>query len=141
VQAIKARPTSARHLTIFIADDDVDAIVTLATILRADGQNVGTCANPLIALEAIRQLKPDVCILDLKMPGKSGYDLAREIRDAQLDPQPLLIAVSGHYLQKTSEHLIARAAGFHHFVRKGSDTAELLEILDGVGGPRPPAAP
>jgi len=102
--------------------------MTLALVLRDEGYLVYTCANAHIALDAIRRERPDVCLLDIKMPGKSGYDLAREIVAAALVPEPVLIAISGHY-KKPPEQLMARAAGFRHFVPKGADPGQLLAIL------------
>jgi CheY-like chemotaxis protein len=134
MQGTKTRPQPKRRLKIFIADDNPDAIVMLAALLRDEGHAVDTCADARRALDAIRKFKPDVCILDIKMPGKSGYDLAREIRGARLSPEPVLIAVSGHY-KRPSEQLVARAAGFDRFIPKGtSEPAELLAILDGLSG-------
>lgn len=116
--------------------------MTLAALLRDEGHVVHTCANVHIALEAIRLHQPDVCILDIKMPGKSGYELAREIRAAELKPQPLLIAVSGHF-KRPSEQLVARASGFDHFFPKGTwQPSELLALLDTLAAPDsgPPSA-
>ena len=115
-------------LCIFIADDNPDAMLTLALLLRDEGYIVYTCANANIALDAIRRERPDVCLLDIKMPGKSGYDLARDIVAAALVPQPVLVAISGHY-KKPPEQLMARAVGFRHFIPKGADPGQLLAIL------------
>lgn len=102
----------------------------LAELLRQEGHVVHTCADARLAMAAIRQLQPDVCILDIKMPWKSGYELAREIRTANLQRPPLLIATSGHY-KKASEQLIARAAGFDHFIAKSAEPGQLLKLLEG----------
>ena len=128
--AVRTRTQQKRRLKVFVADDNPDAIVMLAALLRDEGYVVETCADARRALDAIRRCNPDACILDIKMPGKSGYELAREIRAAELSPEPLLIAVSGHY-KKPSEQLVARAAGFDHFVPKGTaEPADLLAILE-----------
>jgi CheY-like chemotaxis protein len=142
VQATHRRPLQKASLGIFIADDNPDAIMTLAALLRDEGHVVHTCANANIALDAIRQHRPDVCILDIKMPGKSGYDLVREIRAARLQPEPVLIAISGHF-KRPSEQLVARASGFDHFFPKGtSEPSELLALLDKLAAPDngPPSA-
>jgi len=131
VQARARNQADSKPLSIFIADDNPDVVMTLALLLRDEGYVVHTCANANIAMEAIRRERPDVCILDIKMPGKSGYDLAREIFGAGLVPEPVLIATSGHY-KKPPEQLMARAVGFRHFLAKGSDPAELLSILRGL---------
>ena len=86
MQANARNKVDKRPLCIFMADDNPDALMTLALVLRDEGYVVHTCANPNIALEAIRRERPDVCMLDVKMPGRSGYDLAREILAAGLVP-------------------------------------------------------
>jgi CheY-like chemotaxis protein len=131
VQARARKKASKKPLCIFIVDDDPDGIMTLAMLLRDEGYIVHTCANPHIAVNAVRGHQPDVCILDIKMPGKSGYDLAREILAAGVAPEPVLIAMSGHF-KKPSEQLLSRAVGFRHFVPKGGDPKQLLEILDAL---------
>jgi CheY-like chemotaxis protein len=135
------RRAQAKRLSIFIADDNPDAVLTLAELLRDEGYVVYTCASALLALDAIRTHQPDVCVLDVKMPGRSGYELARDIRAAKLTPDPVLIAISGHF-KRPSEQLVARAAGFDHFFPKGeSGPAELLAVLEALGSHRnPPAA-
>lgn len=133
MQATDRRAQPRRPLSIFLADDNPDAIMTLAALLREEGHVVHTCANARIALDAIRQHRPEVCILDIKMPGKSGYELAREIRAAKLSPMPVLVAISGHF-KRPSEQLVARASGFDHFFPKGtSQPAELLALLETLG--------
>lgn len=131
MQANARKRAPKKPLCIFVVDDNPDATITLAMLLRDEGYIVHTCANPHVALNAVRGHKPDVCVLDIKMPGKSGYDLAREILAAGLTPEPVLIAMSGHY-KKAAEQLMARAVGFRHFVPKGEDPKQLLEILDAL---------
>lgn len=132
MQAIARKTAAKKPLCIFLVDDDPDAILTLAVLLRDEGYIVHTCANPHIAMKAVREHQPDVCILDIKMPGKSGYDLAREILSAGFAPEPILIATSGHY-KKPSEQLLARSVGFRHFLPKGADPQQLLDILEALG--------
>jgi len=98
------------------------------------------CADPRRALETVVLYNPEVCVLDIAMPLLTGYDLARRIRAHKLNPQPILIALSAHYRNKTSELLVARAAGFDYAISKGSDPRELLALLDQLADPDPPAA-
>jgi CheY-like chemotaxis protein len=131
MQAIRHKTASKKPLAILVVEDNPDVILTRAMLLRDEGYIVHTCANPHIALETVCAHKPHVCILDIKMPGKSGYDVAREILAAGLVPEPVLIATSGHY-KKPAEQLMARAVGFRHFLPKGAEPKQLLEILDAL---------
>jgi DNA-binding response OmpR family regulator len=130
----------SRRLSIFIADDDIDTVSTLATILRDEGHVVVTAENTKVALEQIRDYKPDVCILDIVMPGKSGFDLAREVKNMNMPQRPIVIFISGVYT-RPSESLMAKSSiGFAHFIRKPADPVELLALLDRIASDRPTAA-
>src|SRR5687767_15712098 len=88
------RPT----LRILIADDDRDASLALATILRTEGHEAHIVLRGDEVLELDRFIRPDVLILDINLPGASGYALARNIRERRgRGIGPLLIAVSGQW--------------------------------------------
>jgi DNA-binding response OmpR family regulator len=128
-----------RRLSILIADDDVDAVLTLAAVLRDAGHVVHTCADPRIVVDAIQRYQPEICILDIVMPGKTGFSLAREINRMNLRKRPVLIALTGVFT-KPEHDIVAKGAGFDHFVRKGGEPSELLDLIDGLAGGEPPAA-
>src|SRR6185503_6991934 len=107
---------------------------TLATLLRDEGHVVHTCANARLVREAVERYKPDICLLDIVMPGKSGLEVAQELRALNLPQPPILIAMSAVYTL-TSEKVMTR--GFSHFIRKSADPSELLQLLDSIGGPAP----
>src|SRR4051812_14097168 len=75
----KARSVTLQALSILIADDDADTMLTLSELLRDEGHAVHTCADATVVLEALERYAPDVCILDIVMPRKTGFALAREI--------------------------------------------------------------
>jgi CheY-like chemotaxis protein len=140
VQAHKNSQTARRRcLSIFIADDNVDTVLTLSAILRDEGHVVHTCANGAIALDAIRRHKPDVCILDIVMPGKNGFAIAREVKAMNLPQRPRLIAISGVFVKQADKQL-AESAGFDHLITKPADSKELLDLLASIAGGDAPAA-
>src|SRR3982750_1863165 len=84
------------RLGILLVDDDVDTVMTLAEMLRDEGHIVHTCANARIVMEVIQRYKPDICLLDIVMPNKTGFTIAREIIAAITPPErPVLVAISG----------------------------------------------
>jgi len=119
---------SAPKLRILIADDDRDTVVTLGAILRDEGHEVHTVLRGDEVLDMDRLTRPDVVILDISMPGMSGYAVAREIRERRAPLAPLLIAVSGKWTQKSDE-LLAREVGFDHYLLKPCDAAQVLSLL------------
>ena len=130
----------SRRLSIFIADDDIDTVSTLATILRDEGHVVVTAESTRVALEQIRDYKPDVCILDIVMPGKSGFDLARELKNMNMPQCPIVIFISGVYTRPSESMMAKSSIGFAHFIRKPADPVELLALLDRIARDAPSTA-
>ena len=140
MQSTTSQPGKKRQLSILIADDNADTIATLGALLHGEGHIVHTCKDAGIAVESIWRYAPDVCILDVVMPGKSGYQIAREVRELRAPhwQQPVLIAISGEF-KKPSDQLLARAVGFDHFVAKGDDPNQLLNIINALAESDPPS--
>jgi len=65
---------------ILVADDDPDIIDLIASILRADHHDVVTASDGAQALEAAFRERPDVVIIDLKMPKTDGFEVIRRLR-------------------------------------------------------------
>ncbi|HEX5066220.1 MAG TPA: response regulator [Myxococcota bacterium] len=115
-----------RRLRILVADDDRDAVVTLAALLAHDGHQVREVYRGSEVLRLVREFVPDVALLDIGMPGMTGYDVAREIR-AVFGARPVLIAVTGW--KKASDRIAAKIAGFDHHLAKPFDPEALLALL------------
>jgi DNA-binding response OmpR family regulator len=119
-----------RTLRILIADDDRDASLTLATILRTEGHEAHIVLRGDEVLELDRFIRSDVLILDVNLPGASGYALARDIRERRGPAiSPLLIAISGKWT-KPSEKLLGKAVGFDHYLVKPYDPQEIVRLLE-----------
>lgn len=66
--------------TILIADDEPDILEIISFNLRLEGYDVITASNGNEAFESARKLKPDLIILDVMMPGKTGIEVCRLLR-------------------------------------------------------------
>jgi len=126
--ARKATPGGKTRLSILLADDNRDTVETLAAIFADEGHVVHTVVDAKRILDAVARYKPQVCILDLKMPEASGYAVGREIVEKYGDARPWLIAISGTWHGQT-DRLLARSIGFDHFFQKPADPQALLEVL------------
>lgn len=124
------RPTPVPALSILVADDETDTVQTLAAILADEGHAVHTITHGSLVMDAVRRFKPNVCILDIEMPGKDGYAVAREIVGEfdRKGPRPLLIAISGRWKSQTDKTL-ARMVGFDHFLIKPADPQAIIDLL------------
>jgi DNA-binding response OmpR family regulator len=130
MSAIPERRQAAAALRIVLVDDDRDTVDTLGAVLRTAGHQVyGVYAGHEV-LPAVRMLRPDAIILDIAVPGMSGFAVAQEIRHTFVDlRRPLMIAISGMW-KDSSDKVIARQVGFDHFLEKPCDPNELLQILE-----------
>lgn len=118
-----------KPLQIIVADDEPDTVLTLAAILKDAGYGVIEASRgPEVIAHAKRQ-KPDALILDIEMPGMSGYTVAREVREFYQVDTPLLICISGKWVGQT-DRMLADLAGFSHFIQKPCDPRVLLALLE-----------
>ena len=120
----------ARHrLRLLVADDDRDTATMMAAILRDEGDEVHTVLRGDEVLDVVRLFRPDAVILDLNLPGMSGYAIAHEIRERHGAVAPLLIAVSGVWKDAT-ERLAGKAMGFDHYLVKPCEPKQVLALLE-----------
>ena len=116
-------------LRVLIADDNADTLLTLSALLADEGHEIRTLADGTDVIELVRGFDPDVCILDIEMPGKDGFILARELRDRRAGDRPMLIAMSGVWV-RPSDRFLAIMVGFDHFFQKPADPQVLLRVLN-----------
>ena len=132
-EAQTAAPAAAgARRRILVVDDNVDAALSLAEVLRSLGHSVATAHDSHDALAQAAQAWPDVFILDIGLPDIDGYALARRLRDAAAKRADrrgaTLLALTGY--GQAHDRVLAKSAGFdHHFV-KPVDLAPLVEIIE-----------
>ena len=76
---------------VFLLDDDDLIVSMLARALKGEGYEVFTETAPEGALERIRSLAPDITMLDIKLPGKSGIEILQEIMEQEVKTQVLML--------------------------------------------------
>ena len=135
VSAASATPKEGRaaapggSLKVMVVDDNADAAHTLSRLVEALGHRVLVEHDARTALARARSEAPDVCLLDIGLPGMDGRELARCLRAQPETAHALLVAVTGYGQDRQG----IMDAGFdHHFV-KPLDTAQLVGVLDGAG--------
>lgn len=112
--------------SILVVDDDRDNVESLAMMLRIWGHDVRAAKSGAEALVLVNGWTPDVAVLDLAMPGMTGYELAPRLREA-CGSGLMLVAVSGY--GDSSHHERALAAGFDRCLLKPIDLEELTGLL------------
>lgn len=114
-------------IRVVIADDDRDTVLTLTALLRDAGYETRAVYSGQDVEEVAWSFGADAVLLDIGMPGKSGYEVARALREKHGATVPLLIAVTGW--KQSSDRLLAQLAGFHHHVPKPYDAQHILTLL------------
>jgi len=112
---------------IVIADDNVDAAVSLELLLRSFGQDTRIAYDGITAIDAVAQFRPQLVILDLGMPLLDGYEVARRLRALPNGAALTLIAVTG-WGQSTDRQRALQAGFDHHLVKPVSEMV-LRELL------------
>lgn len=115
-------------LRVLVVDDEPDAVHSLTAVLRAEGHCARGFSSGKEALAALADFRPEVAILDVSMPDMSGWDLAKQIRQAMGRDSPLLVALTGQYT-RDGDKALAREAGFDHYFYKPCDPSVLLTLL------------
>jgi CheY-like chemotaxis protein len=123
-----SQATPARtSLYVLVVDDDRDALLSLAELLKLSGHQVQTAHTGLGAVVATRDFNPDVVLLDIGLPEIDGYEAARRIRQLPEHKQTMLIAMSG--FGQEADRQQSQKAGFDHHLVKPTDFGTVLEIL------------
>lgn len=134
-----ASPTAPRR--ILIADDNLDALESLAILLECDGHEVCKAADGAAAVQLAASWQPDLALLDIGMPALDGYEVARRIRAQPWGQSIVLIALSGW--GQSEDVRRSTEAGFNlHLVKplNFDAFADVLSQLSGKQRPRPSSA-
>ncbi len=112
---------------VLLIEDEQNIIEAVSFILSRDGWEVKTHSNGHDAIDAVRSRAPDIVILDVMLPGKSGFDILREIRaDEAFSGLPVLM-LSARGQAKDVE--MAEHAGANQYMTKPFSNAEVLDAV------------
>ncbi|MGH8206203.1 MAG: PAS domain-containing protein [Steroidobacteraceae bacterium] len=125
--APRLRPEISRGCKVLIADDNRDSAESLALVMRMWGYQVCVAHSGTAALQVGARERPEAFILDIGMPGMSGYDVARAIRAEPWGGSVLLLAVTGWGQYEDVER--ALQAGFDEHMTKPVDPARVDALL------------
>jgi signal transduction histidine kinase len=119
------KPLAQRRM--LVVDDNNDAALTLAALLRLNGAQIETAHDGPDALAAADRFQPEAVLLDLGMPGMSGLDVARTLRMRPYGAGLQLIALTGWGQEQDQRR--TREAGFDAHITKPVDYARLTQLL------------
>ena len=121
---------SGKKPTLLIADDDPEILTMLSLRLGKKGYEVIEAADGIQTLRQAREKKPDLVILDVMMPGKNGWEVARELRaDAELRNVGIVMLTA---IGEKVNELTSPLYGADEYVDKPFDFADLESRLKKV---------
>lgn len=121
---------SSQPLHICVVEDLDDSRDMIKTLLELDGHRVATAADGETAVELITSETPDFAFVDIGLPGISGYDVARQVRERLPNTDVKLVALTGY--GQPDDIRKAMDAGFDDHMVKPLHTDALLRLCDSM---------
>ena len=118
-------PSPSRRRKVLVIEDNSDVLAALRAKLELDGHSVSTAVDGIEGLSCLLQLKPEVSIVDIGLPGLTGFELARHARAAGYAGR--MIALSGYGAERDAQE--ALVAGFDAYLVKPVDRKQLRASL------------
>ncbi len=119
--------TESSAQRILIVEDNQDSAMSLKMLLEVLGHVVDVVHDGEGAIDAAAAHRPDVILMDIGLPGLSGYDAARRIRKECRDASMLIVALTGWGQEQDRQRSVD--AGIDHHLVKPLDLDELRQIL------------
>jgi two-component system phosphate regulon response regulator PhoB len=118
---------------VLLIEDEPNIIEAISYILTKDGWTVHTHSDGETAMAKVMQGVPDLIILDVMLPGKSGYDILRDLR-AQVETKDvpvMMLTARG----QAKDREMAASLGATRFMTKPFSNAEVLESVRALAKP------
>ena len=119
-----------QQLRVLLIDDEVEFVSTLVERLELRRFDCSGVTNGGEAAELIRQKPFDVVVLDVKMPGASGFEVFHELRS--LDPHLPIVLLTGHGSKEDAEE--GKRAGAYDYLMKPIDIESLIAVMRAAVG-------
>jgi signal transduction histidine kinase/ActR/RegA family two-component response regulator len=121
-------PSAEAKRSILLVEDNPDTRETMVAALQVDGHKVYEAADGGAGMRAAAQIRPDVAVIDLGLPGLDGYQVARALRRDPECREMVLVAITGR--EQPDSLRRARAAGFDDYVTKPIPPDRLIRLID-----------
>jgi DNA-binding response OmpR family regulator len=117
---------------VLLIEDEPNIIEAISFILSRDGWTVHTHADGVTAADRVRSVPPDLVILDMMLPGRSGLDILRDLRgDASTADLPVMMLTARG---QARDRELAMSLGATHYMTKPFSNAEMLASVRSLMG-------
>jgi DNA-binding response OmpR family regulator len=112
---------------VLLVEDEINIFEAISFLLSRDGWEVSGHGNGATALDEIARLNPDVLVLDVMLPGRSGLDILRDLRKQPdtRDLPVLMLTAKG----QSRDRDLALALGANAYLTKPFSNSEMVETL------------
>ena len=118
---------------VLLIEDEPNIIEAISYILTRDGWTVHTHSDGETAMDKVAQGVPDVIILDVMLPGRSGYDILRDLRSGEATKNVPVMMLTARGQAKDRE--MAESLGATEFMTKPFSNADVLENVRALATP------
>lgn len=126
--------TNKHKHKILIVEDDPHILIGLEEVLQSEGFEVVSCKRGDDALHCVTRHKPSLLVLDVMLPGLSGYDICKQLRARKITTPILMLTAKGQEIDK----VVGLDLGADDYVTKPFGVRELLARIHALlrrGGP------
>ena len=125
MSAIQGEDHVSKH--VLLIEDEPNIIEAVSFLLSRDGWSVSTHSNGHDAVDTVKAKRPDVLILDVMLPGRSGFDILAELRSvADFNALPVLMLTARG---QAKDRELAERLGATRFMTKPFSNSEIINVL------------
>jgi CheY-like chemotaxis protein len=126
-EVVRAHAGGGPRRNVLVVDDDPDAAQTLAVLLKQWGHKVRVAHDGPAALALAERSRPDTVLLDIRLPGMDGYQVAQRLREQAGLEKAQVVGITGYHPEDGSER--TREAGIDQLLVKPVAPETLQEVL------------
>ena len=123
------RSTPATGKSVLVVDDERDILSFVREALTDEGYEVDVAASGEEALRAVGERRPDLIMLDVKLPGVDGWEVLSQLRAAAGEQTPVVVMTGGYLAQEQ-----ALASGAQGYLGKPFDLEDLISSVAAHAG-------
>ncbi len=113
---------------VLIIEDEPNIVVSLSFLLERQGLQVFTEDDGANAIESLKKAEPDLVILDVMLPNRSGFDILQDIHNLPLSPRVLMLTAKGQGRDRQQ----AEEIGVDRFMTKPFANTEIVSAVEAL---------